>query len=312
MLTASQVNVQLVGWHEQGLSKSEIIVRLAEACIGWPYVFGAVGEQCTPSTRRKYCNNYKTRNPAESEQIRKTCRVLASGVSTCNGCKFYPGGDVRCYDCRGFTRWILSRVGISLQGGGATSQWNNPLNWDFRGTIDQYTGGVAIFFQRDAKKANVMAHTGLLIGGGQIIHCSGTVKKEALYKKITHFAIPKGLAGEAPMPTPSTTKPTLRKGSRGEYVTLLQTQLIQQGYSVGSSGADGIYGNDTLYTVKKYQLDHGLQMDGIVGSATWAALEDPQPMPTYIVHIPGQAKYAAEALVKQYDGAWMTEEGVSS
>lgn len=310
MLTASQVNVQLVGWHEQGLSKSEIIVRLAEACIGWPYVFGAVGEQCTPSTRRKYCNNYKTRNPAESEQIRKTCRVLASGVSTCNGCKFYPGGDVRCYDCRGFTRWILSRVGISLQGGGATSQWNNPLNWETKGTIDQYDGkSVAVFFQRSTTKANTMAHTGLLIGGGEIIHCSGTVKREAIYKKISHFAIPKGLGGDTPMPTPSTTKPTLRNGSKGEYVTLLQTQLINRGYSLPRFGADGSFGGETDTAVREFQMDNGLPADGIVGPKTWEALESSEPIKYYTVTIPRLAKHHAEALVANYDGATMTEEG---
>lgn len=305
MQTAAEVNIQLVGWHDQGLSKAEIVARLAEACIGWPYVFGAVGEECKKSTRQKYYKNYETRNPGEAEQIKKNCQQLSRGLGVCTGCKYYPGGTVRCYDCRGFTRWVLSRVGISLQGAGATSQWNDAGNWAFKGTIDQYTGGVAVFFQRDAKKANVMAHTGFLIDG-QIIHCSGTVKREALYKKITHFAIPNGLEGGY---TPVPTKPTLRKGSRGEYVTLLQTQLIQQGYSVGSTGADGIFGSDTLYAVKKFQLDHGLQMDGIVGSATWAALDSHEPVKLYTVHIPGQAKYVADALIKQYDGAWMTEDG---
>lgn len=309
MQTAAQVDGMILAWQAEGLSREEIMIRTAEACLGWPYVYGAAGALCTPINRRRSYAVNQRRQPAEAEQIRKSCQVL-SGKSKCGGCRFFPEGQaVRQYDCRGFTKWILAQVGISLQGGGATSQWDTAGNWDFRGTMDQYDGRVAVFFQRSTKKANTMAHTGILIGGGEIIHCSGTVKREKIYKGITNFAIPKGLGGTRPMPT---RKPMLRKGDRGEYVTLLQTQLIQQGYSVGSSGADGIYGNDTLYTVKKYQLDHGLQMDGIVGSATWAALEDPQPMPTYIVHIPGQAKYAAEALVKQYDGAWMTEEGVSS
>lgn len=305
MQTAADVNIQLVKWKLKGLSAEEIIVRLADACIGWPYVYGAVGEQCTPSARKKYYNSMLNREPAEAAQIKKTCRYLSSG-SSCNGCKFYPGGDVRCYDCRGFTRWILGRVGISLQGAGATSQWNTESNWEFKGTMDQYDGRVAVFFQKSTTKANTMAHTGLLIGGGEVIHCSGTVKREAIYKKITHFAVPKGLGGTKPMPT---TKPTLRKGDRGEYVTLLQTMLIQQGYCCGSKGADGIFGNDTVYAVKKFQLDNGLQMDGIVGSVTWAALDDPKPMELFTVHIPGQARYAAEALVGQYNRAWMTEEG---
>ena len=34
---------------QQGKSKPEIVRSVSLACIGWPYVFGAWGEQCTPS-----------------------------------------------------------------------------------------------------------------------------------------------------------------------------------------------------------------------------------------------------------------------
>lgn len=303
MNTAAEVNIALVGWHDQGLSKAEIVARLAEACIGWPYVFGAVGEECKKSTRQKYYKNYETRNPGEAEQIKKNCQQLSRGLGVCTGCKYYPGGTVRCYDCRGFTRWVLSRVGISLQGAGATSQWNDAGNWAFKGTIDQYTGGVAVFFQRDAKKANVMAHTGFIVDG-QIIHCSGTVKKEALYKKITHFAIPKGLdGGYVPVPT----KPTLRNGSLGEYVTLLQTKLIQLGYDLAPYGADGTFGNKTMNAVKNFQRDQGLNADGVVGPKTWDALETGK-IQLYTVQIQHISKSVADSIIKTYGGTMTAEE----
>ena len=102
--------------------------------------------------------------------------------------------------------------------------------------------------------------------------------------------------------------PTLQKGDRGEYVTLLQTKLIQRGYSCGSTGADGIFGKDTYYAVSKFQLDHGLMMDGIAGPATWEALDDSADgIQVFTVHIPFLPKYKAEALISQYSGAWMTE-----
>lgn len=299
MNTASDVNIMLFNWIESSLPKEEIVVKLAEACLGWPYVFGAVGEQCTPSTRRKYAKNYETRDPAESEQIKKTCRVLSNGVSTCNGCKFYPGGDVRCYDCRGFTRWVLGRVGISLQGAGATSQWNNDANWEFKGTIDQYNGGVAVFFQKSTTKANTMAHTGFIIGDNTIIHCSGTVKKETLYKKITHFAIPKGLGGDIPVPT---TKPTLKRGTSGPYVTLAQTELIAKGFSVGSYGADGKFGAKTEAAVKEFQKAAGLKADGVIGSSTWDALDSGE-LKYFKVIIPHLTEPQANELIKQYKDA---------
>ena len=299
MNTAAQVNIMLVGWLESTLTKEEVVLKLTEACIGWPYVFGAVGEQCTPSTRKKYYNNYLTRNPAESEQIKKTCRVLNNGVFTCNGCKFYPGGDVRCYDCRGFTRWVLGRVGISLKGAGATSQWNNDDNWEFKGTIDQYNGGLAVFFQQSTTDKRVMSHTGFLIGDGMIIHCSGTVKKEKLYKKITHFAIPKGLGGDIPVPT---TKPTIKRGSRGPYVTLAQTELIAKGFNVGNTGADGIFGAKTEDAVKAFQKAAGLKADGIIGMSTWDALDSGE-LKYFKVIIPHLTEPQADELCKQYSNA---------
>lgn len=154
-----------------------------------------------------------------------------------------------------------------------------------------------------------MSHIGIYIGGGWVIHCSGNVKKQQLSAlKCTHYAVPKGLGGDTPMPAPSTTKPTIRKGSRGEYVTLLQTMLIQRGYSCGSSGADGIFGNDTLYAVKKFQMDNGLQIDGIVGPATWGALDNPSSIEYYTLTIPHLPKYEAEAIAKQYSGATVSKE----
>lgn len=66
------------------------------------------------------------------------------------------------------------------------------------------------------------------------------------------------------------TKPTLRKGNRGEEVRRLQQALIDQNYKPGA--VDGAFGAATEVAVKAYQADHSLQPDGIVGAKTWAAL----------------------------------------
>lgn len=80
-----------------------------------------------------------------------------------------------------------------------------------------------------------------------------------------------------PTPTPITpdtpSKPTLRKGSEGSDVEYLQSCLVKLGYSVGSYGIDGDFGNDTYQAVRKFQSNHQLPNDGIVGQATWAAIE---------------------------------------
>ena len=65
--------------------------------------------------------------------------------------------------------------------------------------------------------------------------------------------------------------PTLRKGDRNEYVRAWQTYLQTNGYDVGRSGADGVFGNDTEKAVMRYQQDHGME-SGIIGQQTWNTL----------------------------------------
>lgn len=65
---------------------------------------------------------------------------------------------------------------------------------------------------------------------------------------------------------------TVRKGNKGSDVSLLQTILNSIGYSCGP--VDGSFGKNTLKAVKKFQKDSALVADGIVGTKTWAALEE--------------------------------------
>ena len=65
---------------------------------------------------------------------------------------------------------------------------------------------------------------------------------------------------------------TLRNGSTGSDVKKLQQALIDAGYDVGSSGADGIYGAKTKAAVTAYQKANGLSVDGIAGNQTLGSL----------------------------------------
>lgn len=64
----------------------------------------------------------------------------------------------------------------------------------------------------------------------------------------------------------------LQKGCRGEDVRALQILLIGRGYSCGSYGADGDFGGATDAAVRAYQKAKGLEVDGVVGSATMGSL----------------------------------------
>ena len=63
---------------------------------------------------------------------------------------------------------------------------------------------------------------------------------------------------------------TVAWGSRGDQVRLVQQKLRQYGYMDGA--ADGVFGRETYDAVVWFQRKNGLTVDGVVGSATAAAL----------------------------------------
>ena len=292
MNSLDYVSTRLESMIQRGLSKPEIVRNLAPECEGWPYVFGAWGEECTPAGRRR-------RKRDDHPTIVTKCQVLNGTKADCGGCKWDL--PVRMFDCRGFTKWILSQVGIELKGGGATSQWGTKSNWAAQGPIGEMPRDkVCCVFVRKGEK---MEHTGLYLGDGSTCECSSGVQYfKQMKSKWTHYAIPAGLYEDPDW------RPTLRKGDKGAYVTLLQTELLNRGYSLPKYGADGSFGNETMKAVLAFQGDAGLKQDGIVGENTWAALEGEQPE-KYTVTIPHLVKSEAAGLVDRYAGAYMTEEG---
>jgi peptidoglycan hydrolase-like protein with peptidoglycan-binding domain len=80
---------------------------------------------------------------------------------------------------------------------------------------------------------------------------------------------------------------TTQYGDTGNRVREVQCLLVYWGYSVGSSGIDGIFGKDTRAAVEAFQGDTysicgppGLTKDGIVGVHTWSALRSSTSCPT--------------------------------
>jgi hypothetical protein len=197
---------------------------------------------------------------------------------------------------------MLQRFGITIAGAGCTSGWNNSGNWAEKGEIKDLPEKLCCLFWTDSSDKSKKSHIGFYIGNGMMVHCSGEVKEEKLSKRCTDWAIPKGLDGDLPV-----SYPTLRKGSKGEYVTLLQTKLIQKGYDLQPYGADGSYGNKTVAAVKQFQKDAGLEADGVCGPKTWDAILNGETV-YYTVEIKHLGKNVAENIVKQFGGK-MTAEG---
>lgn len=74
--------------------------------------------------------------------------------------------------------------------------------------------------------------------------------------------------------TSTSSSSVLKVGSRGAAVQDVQKKLVALGYNVGSTGADGIFGNSTKNAVIKFQGSVGISKDGIVGSQTLTKLNE--------------------------------------
>lgn len=64
----------------------------------------------------------------------------------------------------------------------------------------------------------------------------------------------------------------LRNGDEGKDVEEMQSYLIQIGYSCGSYGADGDFGDATELALRKFQQSHNCAVDGEFGPESFAAL----------------------------------------
>lgn len=64
-------------------------------------------------------------------------------------------------------------------------------------------------------------------------------------------------------------KPTLKIGSKGDWVKVAQSRLVINGYKIE---VDGDFGQKTKEAVIKFQTSYGLEKDGVIGPKTWAKL----------------------------------------
>lgn len=240
--------------------RAEQLIQWAKAELGSPYVFGAAGQVCTPAYRQQVMKS----KPEYADAIRKNCPVLSGRQSTCSGCRY---DKRRAYDCRGLTREGLRAVtGRPVMGAGATSQWNDGSNWDIKGPIGAMPDRPCLVF---VQKGSTMSHTGIYVGGDQVIHASGHnsgVISSPMPRSWTHYAVPIGLEGETNM--------ILQRGSKGDSVKRMQFLLSELGYSFPQFGTDGDYGSETEAAVRAFQADHALPVTGIWDEHNQAMAED--------------------------------------
>ena len=125
--------------------------------------------------------------------------------------------------------------------------------------------------------------------------------------------------------SPAVGNRTLKNGMDGEDVKQMQSNLIRLGYSCGSWGADGDFGDATEQALKLFQEQHGLTADGEYGPKTRDAMdkaiadmEQPHDNPQR-VKITGGNCYVRSAPTKEskelgtaYDGTFYPYGGETS
>jgi hypothetical protein len=78
--------------------------------------------------------------------------------------------------------------------------------------------------------------------------------------------VDKGVPGVRPR---ESDYPELHRGSKGDLVVWAQEHLRGAGTNLGVTG---LFARKTYRAVKRFQLDHGLRADGVIGARTWRAL----------------------------------------
>jgi g-D-glutamyl-meso-diaminopimelate peptidase len=99
---------------------------------------------------------------------------------------------------------------------------------------------------------------------------------------------------------------TVRLGSQGPFVELLQLALYRAGFL--NTAPDGIFGLKTQAAVLNFQKSYSLTQDGIVGRYTWAALNS---WLTGYVHHTAKQGDTFYRLAKQYSTTIMAIEAAN-
>ncbi|CAG1021766.1 partial zinc D-Ala-D-Ala carboxypeptidase, partial [Patescibacteria group bacterium] len=81
------------------------------------------------------------------------------------------------------------------------------------------------------------------------------------------------MGGTVPTPPPipkqdASGRPTLRRSSQGDLIRVVQKKI-----GIPISDIDGKFGPNTEAAVRRFQSNHGIVPDGIVGPKTWEKLD---------------------------------------
>ena len=231
------------------------------------YVLGAQGETYTKELAQKW---------GDQKRSGKTATYFVTN------CKKWYTPPRKVVDCSGMIV-LAMRTEDSDYGDRTANTFKNQFTQSGRiGTLPDIPG-VAVWKN---------GHIGIYIGNNLVVEARGyaygvvvskvSANSWTYWGKLKDVEYGGGASAGTPETPEATAPPTnwtvsrlLKKTSplmSGTDVKNVQKALIAKGYSCGSSGADGKYGDDTVAAVKKFQKAKGLSVDGQAGKNTVTAL----------------------------------------
>lgn len=165
-------------------------------------------------------------------------------------------------DCSAFMTVCAEAAGVDMDG--TYTSGNAPVTQNMRqkfvgtGAFESLTDSKYLTTDRYLKRGDILVyergHTVMALSNGDLSGAASTTNTTT--------------KGECDVKVE-----TIRKGSKGGAVLSLQLLLIHKyAISCGIYGADAEFGPGTDKAVRQFQTAKGLEVDGIVGANTWAAL----------------------------------------
>lgn len=252
------------------------LVEFAKSKVGTPYVYGTKGEKLTSSILNSLAKSYPSMYTSDYKSKAK---------------KFI---GKNCTDCSGLISWYTGKL-LSSSGLYASAKERHPIS-------EIKSAPIGAILWRSG-------HVGVYIGKGECVEAKGILYGTLVSKintcRFTHYLImdyisysdndivnykpdnnnwirklqceinrsnrninlvEDGIVG----PKTLAACPTLKRGSTGKIVNIVQTKLKEKGYYKFNPTSK--FGKGTELAVKRYQRENSILDDGIIGKNTWNLL----------------------------------------